>query len=59
MAKHDMFHIEIKPETKSKLKYKSEKTNDNTLPSSIGHIFKNKEEIKEEKERLTLKDFLK
>jgi len=56
MEKAGKYHVVIKPEQGSKLKYKKDEKGSDTLPAHVGHIFRSKEEIKEE--RRTLKDFL-
>lgn len=55
------FHVTIKPKTGRSLRMKkeSEKTATETLPEHIGTIFKSKEEIKEEIELKSFKDFIK
>lgn len=55
------FHITFKPKMGNSLRIKkeSEKKPTDTLPEHIGTIFKSKEEIKEEIEMKTFKDFLK
>lgn len=55
------FHVTIKPKTGRSLRMKkeSEKTATETLPEHIGTIFKSKEEIKEEIELKSFKDFMK
>lgn len=57
MKKDLKTHIMIKPEEGSKLKYKKEETD--RLPADVGVIFKSKEEVKEEREFRSFKDFLK
>lgn len=57
MENSSKYHVVIKPEEGSKLKYKKEEKKSDKLPEHIGTIFKSREEIKEE--RRTLKDFLK
>jgi hypothetical protein len=53
------YHTLIKPEKGTKLKYrKEEKAPSNTLPASIGHIFKSPDEIKEEVEFKSFRDFI-
>lgn len=53
------YHVMIKPETGTKLKYKkAEKPANDTLPSNVGHIFKSPDEIKEEVEFKSFKDFI-
>ena len=56
MEKDSKYHVVIKPEQGSKLKYKKDDKGSDRLPAHVGHIFRSKEEIKEE--RRTLKDFL-
>ena len=50
------FHITIKPEKGSKLKFKNEQKKNDTLPSHIGVSFKDPHDIKEE--RMSFKTFL-
>ena len=51
------YHVTIKPETGSKLKFrKEEKKENDTLPSTIGVSFKDPHDIKEE--RMSFKTFL-
>lgn len=57
MEKDRKYHVVITPEQGSKLKYKKDVKESDTLPAHIGTIFRSREEIKEE--RRTLKDFLK
>lgn len=57
MKKDLKTHIMIKPEEGSKLKYKKEETD--RLPADVGVIFKSKEEVKEENEFRSFKEFLK
>lgn len=56
MEKDSKYHVLIKPDKGSKLRFKKDVETDK-LPAHIGTIFKSKEEIKEEKR--TFKDFLK
>ena len=56
MEKNDKYHVVIKPEEGSKLKYKKDVKESDRLPAHVGHIFRSKEEIKEE--RRSFKDFL-
>ena len=50
------YHVTIKPQTGTKLKFKKEEKDNNILPSNIGTLFKSKEEVKEEV--LSFKEFL-
>lgn len=59
MEKSLKYHVVIKPESGSKLKFKKEESGSDKLPAHIGTIFRSKEEIKEEIELKRLKDFLK
>lgn len=54
------FHVTIKPKVGKSLRMKkeSERTPSDTLPEHIGTIFKSKEEVKEEVERKSFKDFI-
>lgn len=55
------FHVMIKPKIGKSLRMKkeSEKSPSDTLPEHIGTIFKSKEEVKEEAQFKTFKQFLK
>ena len=48
MEKNDKYHVVIKPTEGSKLKYKKDVKESDRLPAHVGHIFRSKEEIKEE-----------
>jgi len=54
------FHVTIKPKAGRSLRMKkeSERTPSDTLPEHIGTIFKSKEEVKEEVQRKSFKDFI-
>lgn len=54
------FHVTIKPKVGRMLRIKkeSEKTPSDTLPEHIGTIFKSKDEVKEEAQMKSFKDFL-
>ena len=58
MEKDSQFHVLIKPEKGTKLKYKKEQAVSDRLPAHVGTIFKSREEVKEEFERKRFKDFL-
>jgi hypothetical protein len=53
------FHVTIKPKAGRSLRMKkeSERTPSDTLPEHIGTIFKSREEVKEEVQRKSFKDF--
>ena len=57
---HTRFHVTIKPKVGRMLRIKkeSEKTPSDTLPEHIGTIFKSKDEVKEEAQMKSFKDFL-
>lgn len=53
------YHVMITPEKGTKLKFrKEEKAPSNVLPASVGHIFKSPDEIKEEIEFKSFRDYL-
>jgi hypothetical protein len=54
------FHVTIKPKIGRSLRMKkeSERTPSDNLPEHIGTIFKSKEEVKEEVQRKSFKDFI-
>jgi hypothetical protein len=54
------FHVTIKPKAGRSLRMKkeNERTPSDTLPEHIGTIFKSKEEVKEEVQRKSFKDFI-
>jgi hypothetical protein len=54
------FHVTIKPKAGRSLRMKkeSERTPSDTLPEHIGTIFKSREEVKEEVQRKSFKDFI-
>jgi hypothetical protein len=53
------YHMMIKPEKGTKLKFRKEEAKPrDTLPANVGHIFKSPEEIKEENEFKTFRDYL-
>lgn len=55
------FHVTVKPKIGKSLRMKkeSEKTPSDSLPENVGYIFKSKEEVKEEAQFKTFKQFLK
>ena len=59
MEKDPKYHVVIKRNQDSKLKFMNDKEEKKTdrLPEHIGTIFKSRDEIKEE--RMSFKDFLK
>jgi len=61
MEKDSQYHVVIKPEKGTKLKFKKEQapSDSGRLPAHVGTIFKSKEEVKEEIEMKRFKDFLK
>ena len=59
MEKDSQYHVVIKPEKGTKLKFKKEQAPSDRLPANVGTIFKSKEEVKEEIEMKRFKDFLK
>ena len=54
------FHVIIKPKVGRSLRMKkeSEKTASDTLPEHIGTIFKSRDEVKEEAQIKSFKDFI-
>lgn len=54
------FHVTIKPKAGRSLRMKkeNERTPSDTLPEHIGTIFKSKEEVKEEVQKKSFKDFI-
>jgi hypothetical protein len=56
MEKNDKYHVVIKSDEGSKLKYKKEDKGSDKLPAQVGTIFRSREEIKED--RRSFKDFL-
>lgn len=56
MEKNDKYHVVIKSDEGSKLKYKKDDKGSEKLPAHVGTIFRSKEEIKED--RMSFKDFL-
>lgn len=52
----EKYHVVIKPEQGTKLKFKKEEKKNDTLPSHIGVSFKDPHDIKEE--RMSFKTFL-
>lgn len=54
------FHVTIKPKVGRSLRMKreSEKTPSDNLPEHIGTIFKSKDEVKEEAQIKSFKDFI-
>ena len=65
MQKDPVNHIVIKPETRSKLKFKKQTqevtkrttVSNESLPASIGHSFNSKDELKEQRV-LSFKEFI-
>ena len=65
MQKDPVNHIVIKPETRSKLKFKKDSepvtkkttVSNESLPSSIGHTFNSQDELKEQRV-LSFKEFI-
>ena len=62
MEKDSQYHVIIKPEKGTKLKFKKEEakqTATDRLPAHVGTIFKSRDEVKEDIEMKRFKDFLK
>lgn len=57
MEKDNKFHVVIKRQEGSKLRFNKDVKESDRLPAHVGTIFKSREEIKEE--RRSFKDFLK
>ena len=62
MEKDSQYHVIIKPEKGTKLKFKKEEVKQaatDRLPAHVGTIFKSRDEVKEEFQVKRFKDFLK
>ena len=62
MEKDSQYHVIIKPEKGTKLKFKKEEakqTATDRLPAHVGTIFKSRDEVKEDIEMKRFKDFVK